>query len=1429
MITKSEYTKEKEYFEFVRGMIVLCVILAHFPVPEIPEFLHRICFSFHMPLIFLIVGYDFQDKEFPTLLSEKAKQFLIPYLFCLIGIIGVSVFGNIFSMAEVSLEQNILNWIWAGIYGSGNAYSEPFWIESIGIIWIFPALFWSMLIFHWCVKRKNPFVWIILFITVGLYTKQYFWLPFSVQAAFLCVAYIYIGYIEKRKAILKRIFRTPYWVAAMFLLWASYLAIGGGKLYLVAGSFELGFLYDFFFSIIASACILYLCWQISALKWRIKNGFLFWGRNFLKVLCVHVIELSIFPWWHVRLFFENRGINGYILTAILYGAKLLLIAVAVVLINKIEEKWHLRKENKTDELISAEKSSFAHGGLLTFSREEYLLAGIIWIALVIADLPLPESVRQISCSYFVSFAFVAAGCIFGKKLAQRKYWEFGKVLLGGYAACRIGYLAVQLWQSVLYSSGSDSGVILRDWFTVSIWGLSNSSKILASVGNVGALWILPCLLCCGIFTAVLIRSNSMVFQIAAAAIAGMIGIYLGKLGLFLPFSLDVALAGMPLFLAGHLGYQNKERLRQPMLQGGIVFFSVCWILLARWKGIDLGARVYPLGILCIIGAASVGLLSLVLIDDASLPDSVRFVLEWAGKHGMMLLGIHCAIQRLAPWNSAAAAASVGGQLLIEAAIIIPTGILLILIARWIYNLENKRDWVNDLYLVVLTLYFVRAFFDTTMFRFPWPVSFYPLIRVLMLVVAWKKIMQMQEWKQLVACCAAALVFCFSFMMTGYEFLFDLGILLIGAVGVPSRKILKIYLAGLVITMYAALVGSFTGVIADLVYRDWYFYKHSFGICYPTDFAAHLVYGTLVLWVLFRKIPSIVYVAIMAGLTVLQLMFCGTQCSEIVMSLSMISAIYVAASGWVMQRNGVFGKVIRGIDWIVCMAPVMCAVVIVVLSMRYDPNVLSMEWLNQALSGRLRLAQDAFRQYGMSLFGTAFEMIGNGGDTVYRAGYNFVDSSFCLILVRYGILVFLAILIMAVVTGVRANKNGNRRVVIALALIAVHSMIEHHLIELAYNPFLLLAFCNMGDMYAESRKGNGYAALEWKVKLLHSVIYGCVVLLLFWGAPVILTYGRTLVTLLRLYEVNRQWWFICALLILTVAVVCLVRQFVVKMDCFRCGINWNKKRGYLAVGCMMVLGSFFAVGEWTLKECGRQYEASVETGIELIKALKEKLDGQDFQIYVDDIPTLYQRDMQGVSNSIFTASGAAKEKNIIIITDKSKDFFLLTEAGFQFGELSAQEGIYTNNEKAIHAIEESGISMEKCYSVRENVDLENLAVLNGLEMTENGELLVDGQKKSLIYGPYAVVYKGILEVTFQLKLLDSSIQEGEVATVRFSSDCGKRVFEEKTLNRTDFNENGECTVVLKKSISNLEGVEFLVFANEDTEIVVQSIAYRKVEE
>ena len=85
------------------------------------------------------------------------------------------------------------------------------------------------------------------------------------------------------------------------------------------------------------------------------------------------------------------------------------------------------------------------------------------------------------------------------------------------------------------------------------------------------------------------------------------------------------------------------------------------------------------------------------------------------------------------------------------------------------------------------------------------------------------------------------------------------------------------------------------------------------------------------------------------------------------------------------------------------------------------------------------------------------MFGYGGSTTPPSDYFFLDSSYVLILIRYGILIFLAVLIIFVFSSLRAEKQKNIALLWILTLIAIQCMTEHHLLDIAYNPFLFLIF------------------------------------------------------------------------------------------------------------------------------------------------------------------------------------------------------------------------------------------------------------------------------------------------------------------------------------------------------------------------------------
>ena len=89
-----------------------------------------------------------------------------------------------------------------------------------------------------------------------------------------------------------------------------------------------------------------------------------------------------------------------------------------------------------------------------------------------------------------------------------------------------------------------------------------------------------------------------------------------------------------------------------------------------------------------------------------------------------------------------------------------------------------------------------------------------------------------------------------------------------------------------------------------------------------------------------------------------------------------------------------------------------------------------------------------------IMGQRATLAGDGNSHVPVPDYFFLDSSYVLLLIRYGLLAFAATLLIFVLIARRAQRQRDYTLLIILALITLQSMIEHHLIEIAYNPFIL---------------------------------------------------------------------------------------------------------------------------------------------------------------------------------------------------------------------------------------------------------------------------------------------------------------------------------------------------------------------------------------
>ena len=115
------------------------------------------------------------------------------------------------------------------------------------------------------------------------------------------------------------------------------------------------------------------------------------------------------------------------------------------------------------------------------------------------------------------------------------------------------------------------------------------------------------------------------------------------------------------------------------------------------------------------------------------------------------------------------------------------------------------------------------------------------------------------------------------------------------------------------------------------------------------------------------------------------------------------------------------------------------------------------------------------EYFIKPFGQFIEEQGWGGVAdptgIDPAKYFFIDDMYIRMLFEYGIIVFAVVLILLIVIGHKAIGAKQYVLFAAIVMIGVHSFMEHHLLEMAYNPFLLvlLAGIDTADKEKSGRK------------------------------------------------------------------------------------------------------------------------------------------------------------------------------------------------------------------------------------------------------------------------------------------------------------------------------------------------------------------------
>ena len=219
------------YLDIAKGIAILAVIIGHVAIRfvGVSHFAFRVvalCFTFHMPLFFILSGY-FMKIGAPFALGKEARRLVVPYVVTAIAVvvgIGVTTFVLRDWDAGIGVKRLCMGWANAALFGGADMVPNPLWPQTtrIGAIWFLLALFWAHLVTKAAGLLKKD--WVVTVVTLvcfcaGQVSVRYVFLPWSIQAGLCASPFVWSGhYLRKARVFEPGRLSRPAW-AGIVAVW----------------------------------------------------------------------------------------------------------------------------------------------------------------------------------------------------------------------------------------------------------------------------------------------------------------------------------------------------------------------------------------------------------------------------------------------------------------------------------------------------------------------------------------------------------------------------------------------------------------------------------------------------------------------------------------------------------------------------------------------------------------------------------------------------------------------------------------------------------------------------------------------------------------------------------------------------------------------------------------------------------------------------------------------------------------------------------------------------------------------------------------------------------------------------------------------------------------------------------------------------------
>jgi hypothetical protein len=286
------------------------------------------------------------------------------------------------------------------------------------------------------------------------------------------------------------------------------------------------------------------------------------------------------------------------------------------------------------------------------------------------------------------------------------------------------------------------------------------------------------------------------------------------------------------------------------------------------------------------------------------------------------------------------------------------------------------------------------------------------------------------------------------------------LLVFGAKNIEFRKIVKVYWLVGGVYCIVTVCSSLMGIIPNLVDVDTRSSEESIGVVedlnrmslgygWSTNMANHVFFILLSFFYWLNRALKNIEMFFLLGITLLVLSYTGSRLSTLCVLLMLLFSLFYKTI------NGKKRLESRLASCFLIVSIPLFTLFSYYLTDSYDRTEIKWVIVDVALSGRLRLGNDAFEIAGIPLWGQFYEMFGSVRDD--GKDYNYLDCSYIQSLVIYG-LFYTSLIVFAYMSICRtAYKRKDFFLMYAVFFAGVSGLIAQHFIEMYMNPFLIALF------------------------------------------------------------------------------------------------------------------------------------------------------------------------------------------------------------------------------------------------------------------------------------------------------------------------------------------------------------------------------------